>query len=85
MKEAVVTSKGRTTIPIFLRKKYGIIQGSRLEVEDTGDGILMKKLPSVLDMIGSGSDHATVEEVKRMLDLMRRGSDEKYLATRGSK
>jgi AbrB family looped-hinge helix DNA binding protein len=74
--EVVVTRKGQTTIPINLRRKYGITQGSRLEVEDTGKGILLKKVPSVIDMIGSGSKHATVEEVKRMLDEMRAEEDE---------
>ncbi len=65
-----MTRKGQTTISIHLRKKYRITKGSRLKVEDTGKGILLKKVPSVIDMIGSGSKSAPVEEVKRMLDEM---------------
>jgi AbrB family looped-hinge helix DNA binding protein len=38
--EVVVTRKGQTTVPIRLRKKYGISEGTRLQVEDTGAGIL---------------------------------------------
>ncbi len=74
--EVVVTRKGQTTIPSKLRKKYGIDEGARLKVEDTGDGILFKKLPSILDLIGSGSKEATVEEMKRLLDEMRARDEE---------
>ena len=74
--EVVVTRKGQTTIPVTLRKKYGITEGSRLRVEDTGKGILLKKVPSIFDMIGSGSKYATLEEMKRLLDEMRAEEDE---------
>ncbi len=74
--EVVVTRKGQTTIPAKLRKKYGIHEGARLKVEDTGDGILLKKLPSILDMIGSGSKEATVQEMKQLLDEMRASDEE---------
>ncbi len=74
--EVVVTRKGQTTIPAKLRKKYGIHEGARLKVEDTGDGILFRKLPSILDLAGSGSKKATVEEMKRLLDEMRASDEE---------
>ncbi len=74
--EVVVTRKGQTTIPAKLRKKYGIQEGARLKVEDTGDGILLKKLPGILDLGGSGSKEATVEEMKRLLDEMRASDEE---------
>ncbi len=74
--EVVVTRKGQTTIPINLRKKYGIIEGSRLRVEDTGKGILLKKTPSIFDMLGSGSKYATVEEMKQLLDEMRAAEED---------
>ena len=69
--EVVVTRKGQTTVPANLRKKYGISEGTRLLVEDTGEGILFKKTVSTLELIGSGSNHASVEEMKRLLDEMR--------------
>jgi len=69
--EVVVTRKGQTTIPASLRKKYGITEGTRLKAEDTGKGILFKKVPSTLELIGSGAGHASVGEMKRLLDEMR--------------
>lgn len=69
--EVVVTRKGQTTVPVKLRRKYGISEGTRLRVEDTGEGILFKKSISTLELIGSGSKHASVEEMKTLLDEMR--------------
>jgi AbrB family looped-hinge helix DNA binding protein len=69
--EVVVTRKGQTTVPAGLRKKYGITEGTRLRVEDTGKGILFTKASGTLELIGSGAEHASVEEMKRRLDEMR--------------
>lgn len=69
--EVVVTRKGQTTVPANLRKKYGISEGTRLLVEDTGEGILFKKTISTLELIGSGSKCASVKEMKTLLDEMR--------------
>jgi AbrB family looped-hinge helix DNA binding protein len=69
--EVLVTRKGQTTIPTSLRRKYGISEGTRLRVEDTGKGILFKKVPNTLELIGSGAGHATVKEMKKLLDEMR--------------
>jgi AbrB family looped-hinge helix DNA binding protein len=69
--EVVVTRKGQTTVPAKFRKKYGISEGTRLVVEDTGAGILFKKTVSTIELIGSGSKHASVQEMKKLLDEMR--------------
>jgi len=69
--KVVVTREGQTTLPVRLRKNYGIHEGTRLQVEDTGKGILFKKTASTLELIGSGSKHASVEEMKKRLDEMR--------------
>ena len=69
--EVVVTKKGQTTIPASLRKKYKIEEGSRLEVLDTQEGILLKPKKSIWDLIGSGSEFATVEEMNKLLDKLR--------------
>jgi len=69
--EVVVTRKGQTTIPIEFRKKYRIIEGSRLEVIDNGDGVLLRPKPSIFDMAGSGAKKASVREVKELLDKLR--------------
>lgn len=38
----VVTRKGQTTIPKELREKYGLKEGTRLDVVDTGEGALLR-------------------------------------------
>jgi AbrB family looped-hinge helix DNA binding protein len=73
--EVVVTRKGQTTIPIELRRKYRIVEGTKLEAFDTGEGVLFKPKLSFFDLGGSGSDKATVREVKELLDRMREEDD----------
>ena len=69
--EVVVTKKGQTTIPVSLRRKYKIEEGTRLAVFDTEEGILLKPKQSFWDLIGSGSKYATVEEMNKLLDKLR--------------
>ena len=69
--EVIVTRKGQTTIPIKLRAKYNIAEGTRLEVVDTKDGILLRPKKSTLDLAGSGAKFATPDEMKKMLEKLR--------------
>ena len=69
--EVVVTRKGQTTIPVKLRLKYNIEEGTRLEVIETDDGFLFKPKKSTIDLAGSGAKHATPEEMKKILDRLR--------------
>jgi AbrB family looped-hinge helix DNA binding protein len=69
--EVLVTRKGQTTIPVRLREKYGIREGTRLEVIDSDSGILLKPKLSTVDLAGSGSKHSTPQKMKRYLDKMR--------------
>ena len=69
--EVVVTRKGQTTIPAKLRTKYRIEEGSRLEVIDTEEGILLRLKKSTIDLAGSGAKYATPEEMKKLLDELR--------------
>ncbi len=69
--EVIVTRKGQTTIPIKLREKYNIEEGTRLQVLDTNDGILLKPKKSTLDLAGSGARYATPEEMKILLSRLR--------------
>lgn len=69
--EVVVTRKGQTTIPVKLRVKYRIEEGTRLEVVDTKEGILFKPKKSTVDLAGSGAKYATPEEMKKLLDKLR--------------
>jgi bifunctional DNA-binding transcriptional regulator/antitoxin component of YhaV-PrlF toxin-antitoxin module len=68
--EGIVSEKGQVTIPIKLRRKFGIEAKSKLKsLKKTAKFI--KKLPSFFDLAGSGAKEASVEEVKRILDEMR--------------
>lgn len=69
--EVVVTRKGQTTIPVNLRRKYKIEKGTRLEVIDTSEGILLKPAKSIFDLAGAGSKFGTPEEMKKLLDELR--------------
>lgn len=69
--EVVVTRKGQTTIPVRLRKKFKIEEGTRLEVVETSDGILFKPKKSIWDMAGAYSEFATPEEMNKLLDELR--------------
>ena len=66
-----MTRKGQTTIPVEMRRKYSIEEGSRLEAIDTGDGILLKPEQTTADLAASGAKQAGVPEMKRLLDRMR--------------
>ncbi len=69
--EVMVTRKGQTTIPVKLRRKYNIEKGTKLQVIDTGDGIMFKRKLTTVDLFGSGAGSATVEEVNKLLDELR--------------
>ncbi|XES76346.1 MAG: AbrB/MazE/SpoVT family DNA-binding domain-containing protein [Candidatus Bathyarchaeia archaeon] len=69
--EVIVTRKGQTTIPIKLREKYNIEEGTRLQVLDTNDGILLRPKKSTLDLAGSGARFATPDQMKKMLEKLR--------------
>jgi AbrB family looped-hinge helix DNA binding protein len=69
--EVLVTRKGQTTIPVKLRRKYKIEEGTKLQVIDTNDGILLKPKLTTMDLFGSGAKYATVEEMKKLLNELR--------------
>jgi AbrB family looped-hinge helix DNA binding protein len=69
--EVVVTRKGQTTIPVGLRLKYNIEEGTRLEVVETADGILFRPKKSTVDLAGSGAKFASVADMKRVLERLR--------------
>ena len=73
--EVVVTLSSQTTIPVRLRRKYGISEGTRLEVEDMGKGILLRKGKGALELIGSGAGSASVDETEKRLDEIRAKAD----------
>lgn len=70
MTTVLVTRKGQTTIPQKLREKYGLKEGTRLDVLDTGEGVLLKKAFSTIDLIGTSK--STLKELEKRLDEIRR-------------
>jgi AbrB family looped-hinge helix DNA binding protein len=65
-----LTRKGQTTIPKDLREKYDLVEGTKLQVVDTGEGVMFRKALSTVDLIGSS--RKTFEEMKRQLYEIRR-------------
>jgi AbrB family looped-hinge helix DNA binding protein len=71
MTEVLVTRKGQITIPVEIRRKFGIEENSRVEVVEEEGVIVIRKRPSIFDLAGSGAGKGDVKELKRMLDQMR--------------
>jgi len=69
MPKLTVTRRGQTTIPAEFRRKYGIDEGSVLEIEDTGRGLVLRKARSTTDLIGTG--RRSQKEIFDALDNMR--------------
>jgi AbrB family looped-hinge helix DNA binding protein len=76
MTEVQVTSKGQITIPIELRRKYGIQEGGRVMISEDNGTITVKHAPTFLDLAGIDTGKATVEEMKQLLDKLRDEDEE---------
>ena len=48
----IVKKKGQTPIPVKVRKKNKIEEGTRLRVVETEEGVLLKPKKSILDKLG---------------------------------
>ena len=70
LSQVKVKRKGQVTIPVKLRRKFNIQEGSLLEVKEQGEGILFKSLPPVKagDVVGE----KTYKRIIRELDESRR-------------
>ena len=71
MTEVAVTKKGQITIPVEIRRKFGIEESSKVEVVEEEGKIVIRKRPSIFDLAGSGAGKGSVEVIKSMLDQMR--------------
>ena len=67
----LVTRKGQVTIPVDHRKKFGIREGMRVAVTDTGDGILIKPIIPIQDLAGIDAGKIAITEMRKKLDAMR--------------
>jgi AbrB family looped-hinge helix DNA binding protein len=69
--EVMVTRKGQVTVPIELRRKYGIVEGTKMVVEDSPFGIVFKVLPRIEDLAGVDAGKLKVEDALEIIDKMR--------------
>ena len=76
MEEVLVTRKGQITVPISLRRKYGIKEGMKITVEDSGSNIVLKVVPRFEDLIGIDAGKIDLEKAIKKLDKMR--SEDRY-------
>ena len=74
--EVLVTRKGQVTVPIALRRKYGIEEGMKMTVEDCGSGIILKVVPRLEDLVGVDAGKIDLEKTLEKLDKMR--SEDRY-------
>jgi len=63
MSYSKVTKKGQVTIPSTLRKRYRLEGGVTVEFEETGEGLVIKPMPDIVDSAGKLSTYADVDEV----------------------
>jgi AbrB family looped-hinge helix DNA binding protein len=65
-----VKRKGQVTIPVELRRKFNLEEGSLLEAEEHREGILLRSLPPV--RAGKAVGERTYKEIIRKLNESRR-------------
>lgn len=45
MQKVTISEKGQISIPVALRRRYGLKKGDRLAVEEAGGAIVLRPLP----------------------------------------
>ena len=74
--EVKVTRKGQVTVPIGLRKKYRIVEGMKMSIEDSPVGIIFKVIPKIEDIAGIDAGKIKIDDALKSLDKMR--SEDRY-------
>ena len=75
MKSLTVTRNGQITLPKRFREKHAIREGMHLFVEETEDGLLIKRNdPSFWDNV----PRCLPDDFKETLAKMRAGDDERF-------
>jgi len=70
MTQVTVARRGQIVIPAEFRRKYGIKEGTTLEIEDTTHGLLLRKKKTTLDLLGTCNRPR--KQIFDLLDKMRR-------------
>jgi AbrB family looped-hinge helix DNA binding protein len=77
---ATITSQGQMTIPSLLRKLKNIKRGDEVILEETNDGILIKKMGSIEDLAGMFHDKAFKDKsTKEILKLEKQAIEDGYI------
>jgi AbrB family looped-hinge helix DNA binding protein len=76
MEDVLVTRKGQITVPVALRRKYGIKEGMKITVEDSGSKIVLNIIPRFEDLIGIDAEKKDIKTTIEKLDKMR--SEDRY-------
>ena len=71
-----MTRKGQITVPVALRRKYGITEGMKITVEDSGSNIVLNIIPRFEDLIGIDAEKKDIKTTIEKLDKMR--SEDRY-------
>ena len=71
-----VSRKGQITIPVALRRKYGIKEGMKITLVDSGSEIILKVVPKFEDLIGIDAGKVDLKKTIDALDKMR--SQDRY-------
>lgn len=66
-----VTRRGQTTIPSEYRVRLGVREGDDLLIEEVDSGLLVRRVPDLLDLAGVDSKYGTAEEAKKTIERMR--------------
>lgn len=72
----MVTRKGQITVPVALRRKYGIKEGMKITVQDSGSNIVLTVVPKFEDLIGVDAGKIDPKKAIETLDKMR--SEDRY-------
>jgi len=66
-----VTRRGQTTLPVEYRMKLGINEGDDLLIEETPQGLVVRRVPDLLDLAGVDAKYGSPEEGKKVIERMR--------------
>ncbi len=67
----LVTRKGQVTIPVSKRRKYGIKEGMRVLIKDSGDGIVISPVTPIEELAGVDAGKISLEQMRKKLDSLR--------------
>jgi AbrB family looped-hinge helix DNA binding protein len=62
-----ITSKGQMTIPADARRKYGLEDGSIVMLQETKQGLLLKRAPDIIASAGALSQFGDANDVVQSL------------------